>query len=369
MVSSELKAVVESLVFASEEEITAKQVKDIIDSSGMRISLTEVEEAVNTLNNEYLSAGRAFQIMRIAGGFSYATRKDYSRFVGKLYEEKQRKKLSQSAIETLSIAAYKQPITRNEIEFIRGVNVDYIVNSLLERDLIEIKGRADSPGRPILYGTTKTFLRILGLNSLDDLPKLKEINEILKNQEIEGITEADIELFNSVSGGAAGKEETDHQLTLITNDNSDPEQQGLSEDAAAEQEEESGELSTGVTGQRADEDDFYGEDTDEEEEVAGSEDGDEEEDGDVVDRGNGSDREEGIDRSSSTAEITGAEDSSTADTSDTPGDEGPDGHQEEHSGNAEITSADGEDTENEAEANNGYGDGSSGTLKNEKDDE
>ncbi len=244
MVSSELKAIVESVIFASEEEIGSRQIKEIIDSSGLRISVAEIEETVKDLNDEYRKEGRAFEIMSVAGGFSYATRKDYSRFVGKLYEEKQRKKLSQSAIETLSIIAYKQPITRNEIEFVRGVNVDYIVNSLLERDLITIHGRADSPGRPILYGTTKNFLKVLGLNSLEDLPKLKDINEILKSEEIEGITEADIELFNSVSsGGQSSSESEDHQLTLITgeeqtirDDESNPDADG----EASEEETETG---------------------------------------------------------------------------------------------------------------------------------
>lgn len=216
MPGSELRAIVESVIFASEDEITPKQIKEIVDTSGLKISVSEIEESVKELNEEYKSQGRAFEILSIAGGYLYATKKDFGRFVGKLYEERQRKKLSQSAIETLSIIAYKQPITRNEMEFVRGVNVDYIVNSLLERDLITIQGRADSPGRPILYGTTKTFLKVLGLNSLDELPKLKEINEILKNEEIEGITEADIELFNSVSSGGSTQESDEHQLTLIT---------------------------------------------------------------------------------------------------------------------------------------------------------
>ncbi len=218
MAASELKSIVESIVFASEDEITPKQIKDIIDSSGLRISPGEIDQTIQELNDDYRNEGRAFEIIGIAGGYAFATRKDFSRFVGKLYEEKQRKRLSQSAIETLSIIAYKQPITRNEIEFVRGVNVDYIVNSLLERDLIAIHGRADSPGRPILYATTKTFLKVLGLNSLEDLPKLREINEILKNEEIEGITEADIELFNAVSLGPQQTEDTDHQLTLITSE-------------------------------------------------------------------------------------------------------------------------------------------------------
>ena len=102
-------------------------------------------------------------------------------------------------METLAIIAYRQPITRSEIEFVRGVNVDYIVNSLLKRDLIMIKGRQNSPGSPILYGTTDQFLKVLGLNNLTDLPKLREINEILKTEKIEGITEADLDLFNSIN--------------------------------------------------------------------------------------------------------------------------------------------------------------------------
>ncbi|HMS33614.1 MAG TPA: SMC-Scp complex subunit ScpB [Ignavibacteria bacterium] len=220
MVSTELKNIVESIIFASEEEITSKQIKDIIDKSGLRISLAEVEESVSSLNDEYQTGNKSFEILKIAGGFSFATKKEYGRFIGRLFEDKQRKKLSPSALETLAIIAYKQPITRSEMEFIRGVNVDYIVNSLLEKEMITIHGRADAPGRPILYGTTKNFLKVLGLNSLEDLPKLKEINEILKNQEIEGITEADIELFNSVNNPDLNKEAESGQLELVSSEDS-----------------------------------------------------------------------------------------------------------------------------------------------------
>ena len=220
MVSTEIKNIVESMIFASEEEITPRQIKEIIDKGGLRISIAEVEESVSTLNEEYRIGNKPFEILKIAGGYSFATKKEYGRFIGKLFEDKQKKKLSQSALESLSIIAYKQPITRSEIEFIRGVNVDYIVNSLLERDLITITGRSETPGRPILYGTTKTFLKVLGLNSLEDLPKLKEINEILKNEDIEGITEADIELFNSVNNMENNPmPQTSHQLELLTNEN------------------------------------------------------------------------------------------------------------------------------------------------------
>lgn len=130
-----------------------------------------------------------------------------------------RKKLSTSSLETLAIIAYKQPITRSEIEFIRGVNVDYIVNSLLERDLINIIGRADSPGKPILYGTTKNFLKVLGINSVEELPKLREINDILKNEKIEGLTEEDIDLFNSInSPDPTSKNENDTENLPINFD-------------------------------------------------------------------------------------------------------------------------------------------------------
>ncbi len=207
MSSDGIKNIVEALLFASDEELSLKDIKDILDSFKINVKITEIENLITELNNDYNNSASAFEIIKLAGGFQFATRKKYAHFVGKLSAEIQRKKLSQSAVETLAIIAYKQPITRSEIEFIRGVNVDYIVNSLLERDLISIKGRADGPGRPILYGTTTSFLRVLGLNSLEDLPKLREINDILKNEKIEGITEADIDLFNSMSSMAQAEVE------------------------------------------------------------------------------------------------------------------------------------------------------------------
>jgi segregation and condensation protein B len=194
-----IKNIVEALIFASEEEITTKEIKDLLDTFKISVSLKEIDASIEELNADYEQNSNAFEILKLAGGYVFATRKKFSHFLGKLSAETQRKKLSQSAIETLAIIAYKQPITRTEIEFVRGVNVDYIVNSLLERDLITIKGRADGPGRPILYGTTASFLKVIGLNALEDLPKLKEINDILKNEKIEGISEADIDLFNSMS--------------------------------------------------------------------------------------------------------------------------------------------------------------------------
>jgi len=218
---SDIINIVEALIFGSDEEISQVQIKEILNSFRISSSVKEIEEAVNELNSRYEKSRNAFSIMKIAGGYQFATRKEYAHYIGKLYTESQKKKLSQQAIETLSIIAYKQPITRSDIEFVRGVNVDYIVNSLLERDLISITGRANTPGRPILYGTTKNFLKVLGMNSLDDLPKLKEINDILKNEKIEGISEADIDLFNSVNNPESNPVSTEQNVAIEFPENGD----------------------------------------------------------------------------------------------------------------------------------------------------
>lgn len=225
-----IRNIVEACIFASDEEITAKEIKDLLETFRISASLKEIEASIDELNSGYENNGNAFEIIKLAGGYIFATRKKFSHFLGKLSAETQKKKLSQSAIETLAIIAYKQPITRSEIEFVRGVNVDYIVNSLLERDLINIKGRADGPGRPILYGTTASFLKVLGLNAIEDLPKLKEINEILKNEKIEGISEADIDLFNSMSIQAQAEVAAgtaNEQLEFKENDGNETEENEL----------------------------------------------------------------------------------------------------------------------------------------------
>lgn len=207
--STEVKNIVESVIFASEEEISPKQIKEVLDSFQFKTNINEIEEHIAELNNEYYEAQRSYKIIKIAGGYQFSTKSDYAKYIGKLFTEKQKKKLSPSALETLAVIAYKQPVTRSDIEFVRGVNVDYIVNSLVERELITIIGRATTPGRPILYGTTKNFLKVIGLGSLEDLPKLKEINEILKNEHIDGITEADIDLFNSINNPISDENENE----------------------------------------------------------------------------------------------------------------------------------------------------------------
>jgi segregation and condensation protein B len=123
------------------------------------------------------------RIIEVAGGFQIVSKEDYASYVQKLYKGRQASRLTQRALETLAIIAYKQPITKHEIENIRGVNVDGVVKTLLERNLVTIEGRQKAPGNPLLYGTTKYFLEYFGLKSLEALPKLKEIDELLKEDD------------------------------------------------------------------------------------------------------------------------------------------------------------------------------------------
>ena len=125
----------------------------------------------------------SFRVLNIANGYLFATNKEYAKYVGFLSSEKSKRRLSQAALETLSIIAYKQPITKPELETIRGVNSDYILSTLLEKKLITITGRAESIGRPLLYSTTDEFLKYFALSKISDLPKPRELNEIMQDED------------------------------------------------------------------------------------------------------------------------------------------------------------------------------------------
>lgn len=179
-------SIIEALIFSSDDPISSNEiVKAIkgIDGEDTRISIDEIENVVDELNKKYDAQNIAFQIVKVANGFLYATKPENAKYVGFLSSEKSKRRLSQAALETLAIIAYKQPITKPEIEAIRGVNSDYILTTLLEKSLVAITGRAESIGRPLLYGTTDEFLKYFGLNKLSDLPKPREIEEIMKDED------------------------------------------------------------------------------------------------------------------------------------------------------------------------------------------
>jgi len=167
-----LKATLEALLLASDKPLTVQQIKEVTQAES-----TAIKRAAAELEGEYTSAERGFRRKEIAGGYQLVTDPDLAGPVKEFVRAREKKRLSQASLETLSIAAFHQPITRAEIEFIRGVNVEGAIHTLLEKGLLRISGRKDAPGRPILYSTTQSFLDHFGLGSLRDLPKLAEFTE------------------------------------------------------------------------------------------------------------------------------------------------------------------------------------------------
>ncbi len=179
-------SVVEALIFAADDPLSSNEIITAIkaiDGNDISITEEEIEQTVDDLNERYSQNGNAFKILKIANGYIYATKPDHAKYVGFLSTEKSKRRLSQAALETLAIIAYKQPLTKPELESIRGVNSDYTINTLLEKNLITIQGRAETVGRPLLYCTTDEFLKYFGLKNITDLPKPREIEEIMKDED------------------------------------------------------------------------------------------------------------------------------------------------------------------------------------------
>lgn len=179
-------SVIEALIFSSDDSLSPEEIIRAIksiDGEDVEISKLDVDTSVDQLNKKYEENNNAFRILRIANGYLYATMEQNAKYVGYLSSERAKRRLSQAALETLAIIAYKQPVTKPELETIRGVNSDYILTTLLEKNLITIKGRAETVGRPLLYGTTDEFLKYFGLNNLSDLPKPREIDEIMQDED------------------------------------------------------------------------------------------------------------------------------------------------------------------------------------------
>ena len=167
----EIKPIVESLIFAAEEPITLRKLIDIIEGADS----AQIQESITQLKNDYDMQGRSFQIEEVAGGYQLFTKPEYYEWIAKLRKKSGETKLSQAALETLAIIAYKQPILRANLESIRGVQSGQIIRLLMEKDLVKVVGRDESLGHPLLYGTTKKFLEYFGLKDIKDLPKIEEL--------------------------------------------------------------------------------------------------------------------------------------------------------------------------------------------------
>ena len=165
-------SIVEAILFATDAPLPPAKIVEVAGAGNIR----EVKKHIAALNEGYEQRGAAFRIEGIAGGFQMLTLPVYNEWLGKLLQVRRETRLSQAALETLAIVAYKQPILRADVEAIRGVAVGEVLHRLRELDLVKIVGRADDIGRPLLYGTTKKFLDVFGLGSLDDLPKDEELN-------------------------------------------------------------------------------------------------------------------------------------------------------------------------------------------------
>jgi len=170
----ELKAILESLLFVSPEPLSAVRLVSVLGD----VTKVEVERTLRSLGDELEQEGRGIRLVEIAGGYRLVTKQEYASWIKRLDKAKSSTKLSRSALESLAIIAYKQPLVRSEIEEIRGVETSGVVRTLLERKLVRIVGRKEVPGRPIMYGTTKFFLEHFGLNDLSQLPPLREFKEL-----------------------------------------------------------------------------------------------------------------------------------------------------------------------------------------------
>lgn len=177
---SQISLHIESLIFASEKPLTNPEIVELINNAfgfmEERISPGEVESCIEAIREKYQGEFYPFEVRQSGGGWQFLTKKEFHKTLAQLNGERFLKRLSNAALETLAIVAYKQPITKGEIESIRGVNSDYSIQKLLEKELIVITGRNENmPGKPLVYATSRNFMDYFGINSPDDLPKIKEV--------------------------------------------------------------------------------------------------------------------------------------------------------------------------------------------------
>jgi segregation and condensation protein B len=189
---------IEALIFASEKPLSPNELFELVNNAlGFiedRATQEQVDAAINAIKEKYESEFYPFKVVETGGGLQFLTKKEFHKTIAQLNGDKFLKKLSVASLETLSIIAYKQPVTKSEIEIIRGVNCDYAVQKLLEKDLIVIAGRNENaPGKPLVYTTSKSFMDYFGINSPDDLPKIQEVlnQEIIEATKIEKNTPAE----------------------------------------------------------------------------------------------------------------------------------------------------------------------------------
>ena len=175
---SSLESKVESLIFCSPKPIKVNDIiKALSESEKTKYDESKIKKSIDKLIDKYNSEEYSFEIIESGGGYQFLTKNIFSRLNEILLKQQSRRRLSISALETLSIIAYKQPVTKSEIEKIRGVNCDYTIQKLLDKELISIVGKSDKVGRPLIYSTSDQFMDYFGINSLDQLPTIKDFQK------------------------------------------------------------------------------------------------------------------------------------------------------------------------------------------------
>jgi segregation and condensation protein B len=212
---------IEALIFASEKPLAANELAELVNNAlGFiedRATMEQVDVAINAIKEKYESEFYSFEVVESGGGLQFLTKKEFHSTIAQLNGDRFLKKLSVASLETLSIIAYKQPVTKSEIEIIRGVNCDYAVQKLLQKDLVIIAGRNDdSPGKPLIYATSKSFMDYFGINGPDDLPKIREV----LNQEIIEATKVEAAQNQGYAEPETTKEdflESENETSEVTN--------------------------------------------------------------------------------------------------------------------------------------------------------
>lgn len=244
---------IEALIFASDKPLSEEELAELINNAlGFiedRATQEQVEASIKAIEEKYSSEFYPFEIIQSGGGWQFLTKKEYHKTIAQLSGDKFLKKLSVASLETLSIIAYKQPVTKSDIEIIRGVNCDYAVQKLLEKELVLIAGRKeDAPGKPLIYTTSKSFMDYFGINSPDDLPKIQEVlnQEIIEATKIENAEKElsgdkeELDIPTEVNTEEVNAEETnseevnsEEELDIISEVNSGEDQSPGAEEEAA----------------------------------------------------------------------------------------------------------------------------------------
>lgn len=196
-----LEAALEALLFSSDQPLTLSLLVEALDAEAAAIS-----EALVALGAAYAARGAGVELREIAGGWQFVTAPEQADWVGRMLRGKRRMRLSRAALETMAIIAYKQPVTKSEVEAIRGVDSSGVLATLLERDLVTIRGRSKVVGRPLLYGTTHTFLEYFGLRELSELPRPEELRALVAAREPEQLDMMEVEIVSQVATDLAANE-------------------------------------------------------------------------------------------------------------------------------------------------------------------